>query len=136
MILGILEIPLNYLLESTPDTLVIIRSFGISIGALAVLLIQFTSKLVYLFRNNSTISFGSSVNNHDSSQKEKKDLKLAASKGRFRIKPDILRYDGMALSTISYPERFFDEFGIFSCSTLKSSQIKQTSISKHSINKI
>lgn len=42
MILGVLEIPLNYLLESEPGTLVIIRSFGISLGSFAVLLLQFS----------------------------------------------------------------------------------------------
>lgn len=121
MILGILEVPLNYLLDSAPDTLVIIRSFGISIGALAVLLLQFSSKLLYLYEKELSTTFGSSSlsSSSNKSRERSKAMKAAASKGGFTIKPDLLKYGGFALSTISHPEKFYDESNILSSSASK-----------------
>lgn len=54
-----------------------------------------------------------------SNKERSKLLRKAASRGAFTVAPDMLKCGGIALCTISFPDKFYDEVTMVSCSTAR-----------------
>lgn len=124
IIMGVILVPLDYLMASETDTLMLLRSLGIELGVFMIILVQFGSKVMYLYSTELSSTFGSSTaggstagSSGGSRTQKCKAAKMAASRGRFRLTPKILEAGEMAMATISEPQFFFEEtFGkSYSC---------------------
>lgn len=138
LIMGVILVPLDYLMASEPDTLVILRSLGIEIGVFAVIILQFGSKLMYIWNVEFTTTFGSTSllggsSSMNSLHEKSQAMKRAAARGRFTVKPDLMQCIPITLATISESERFFDERGgrNNSVGTPTSFSRKQSSLAAH-----
>lgn len=60
-IMGIIEVPLNYLMDDDPSVLLIFRGLGIELGTFFIIFIQFGSKVTYLWVHEITTTTGSSL---------------------------------------------------------------------------
>lgn len=76
-------------------------------------------------------TFGSTSEGSNSNNRSK-TLRKAASRGNFSVKPDLLKYGGMALSTISHPDKFYERNPINSCSTSRKTTNGNKSSSRRS----
>lgn len=65
-----------------------------------------------------------------SNKERSKLLRKAASRGGFTVSPDMLKYGGLALCTISFPDKFYDEVNMMSsCSTARRKATSQNVVS-------
>lgn len=135
-IMGVILVPLDYLMADDPDTLVLLRSLGIEIGVLGIILLQFASKITYVWRVEITTTFGSSSlgssGNSSGSHAKSQALKHAAARGRFTLNPKILTYGPLSIATISESDRFFEEKLNLHCSMRGHSSISKQNSSKMS----
>lgn len=110
--MGVILVPLDFLMEDNPDTLVILRSIAIEIGVLIIIILQFGTKILYLYRVELTTTFGSSSlgsSGGSSGANKTAALRRGAARGRFTLRPKILENTPITIATISEAERFYDE---------------------------
>lgn len=92
------------------------------------MIIQFSPKLIYLYENIASTTFGTTSDGERSSDKSRsKKMRRAASRGKYSVKPDLLKFSGMALSTISHPDKFYEKNIMNSCSTSRKTTANKSS---------
>lgn len=59
IIMGVILVPLDYLMASETDTLMLLRSLGIELGVFFIILIQFAPKVMFLYTTEMSTTFTS-----------------------------------------------------------------------------
>lgn len=55
MIIGVIDIPLNFILSDSPNVLIGLRAFGTELGVIIILLIQYFPKIYAVYHISSAI---------------------------------------------------------------------------------
>lgn len=55
MIIGVIDIPLNFILSDSPNVLIGLRAFGTELGVIIILLIQYFPKIYTAFTTSSAV---------------------------------------------------------------------------------
>lgn len=102
--------PLNYLMDDEPDTLMAIRGIGIEAGVFIVIILQFGSKLTYIWLYEmKTTWMSSSLSQSSTSREKSQQLKKSAARGRFTVNPKILSRLPIEIGAISEQDRYFED---------------------------
>lgn len=76
-IIGVILTPLDYLMQGNPDVLLGFRGVGIEIGAFLVIIIQFGSKVLYIYVHEiGSTTMGSSFSGTGSGSGSSSNLKV------------------------------------------------------------
>lgn len=110
VIMGVILVPLNYLMDDEPDTLMAIRGIGIEAGVFIVIILQFGSKLTYIWLYEmKTTWMSSSLSQSSTSREKSQQLKKSAARGRFTVNPKILSRLPIEIGAISEQDRYFED---------------------------
>lgn len=97
-------------MSDNPPALLNIRSFGTEAGVLIIFLMQFSSKISYLYFNEIRTTITGSLSSQGSTSAQKSlQARKAAARGRFQVTPNVLSYRPIEITTISEPDRFFED---------------------------
>lgn len=101
------------MLSNEAESVMFTRSFGIELGVLLLLLLQFGSKIIYMIKgkyysNSDSTSLSVSGSNSTSTNNTLRN-KALASRGRFEVYPCLIDLPPIVIATISEADRYFEE---------------------------